>query len=87
MRGQAHHWYRPALARENARSGRQYRRNGETAFQAAFQRALQVWASRHSSDDDSPIVLPVGTVTAGELVRVITALIAARGHGHAGGWQ
>jgi hypothetical protein len=84
VRGQAHQWYRPVLAGENARSGQQYRRNGETAFQAAFQRALQVWALRHSSDDDSPIVLPVGTVAAGELVRVITALIVARGREPAG---
>jgi hypothetical protein len=63
---------------------RQRRRNGETAFQAAFRRALQVWASRHSSDDDSSIVLPVGAVTAGELVRVVSALIVARGREPAG---
>jgi hypothetical protein len=84
MRGQAHHWYRPALARERARAGQQYRRDGETALQAAFQRALQVWASRHSSDDDSPITLPMGTVTTGELVKVIMAIALLRGREPAG---
>jgi len=45
----------------------------------AFLRALQIWTRRHSRDDGSPIVLPVGTVTVGELVKVVTALVVA-GH-------
>jgi hypothetical protein len=83
MRGRAHQWYRPAIARENIRLGQQHRRRrierGETAFQAAFLRALYRWAARHADDDATPIVVPSGaTATAGELTRVVCALISIR---------
>jgi hypothetical protein len=83
MRGQAHRWYPPALARENIRLGQQHRRRGiergETAFQAAFGRALVRWAARHADDDATPIVVPSGaTATVGELTRIICTLISIR---------
>jgi hypothetical protein len=66
-------------AREHKRCQAENLRRPRTLLADAFLRALQVWALRHSGDDNSPITPPVGTVTTGELVKVITALIVARG--------
>jgi hypothetical protein len=46
-----------------------------TALAAAFLAALQRWAVRHHGDD-IVIAIPAGTVTAGELTRVVLALLA-----------
>jgi hypothetical protein len=67
VKGQARRWHRHRGIER-----------GETAFQAAFLRALYRWAALHA-DDDAQIVVPSGAAaTAGELARAITALIAVR---------
>jgi hypothetical protein len=80
VRGQAHRWYRPALARESGRRERQQHRRtgGETAFQAAFKNALQIWALHHVDDVGTQIVIPTGAVQATELRRVVIALISIK---------
>jgi hypothetical protein len=83
VKGQAHHWYRPALERERVQRGErvQHGERGETAFQAAFLSALYRWAAYHADDDATSIVVPSGaTATAGELARVVCALISLREH-------
>lgn len=51
-------------------------RKPRTLLADAFWRALVRWSVRHANDADTPISIPTGTVTAGELAQVVCALIA-----------
>jgi hypothetical protein len=51
-------------------------RKPRTVMANAFFEALRKWVRRHANDDNNQIVIPTGTVTSGELARVVCALIS-----------
>jgi hypothetical protein len=50
----------------------------ETAFEAAFWRALVRWAACHADDATAPVIPSGATATTRELTRVVTAIASLR---------
>jgi hypothetical protein len=50
----------------------------DTAVSRAYLIALTKWAIRHANDTTAKVTLPVGFVSAGELLKVLYALEKAR---------